>query len=181
MRMTTTARHFEASDELVEHSRKKMRKLKRYFNDIINVDLVMSVEKIRHIAEVTVHVNGHDFVAKEESDNMYKSVDKTAKDLERQIKKFKRKMISNHQNARNGGSFKMPSEKVFDSKSVGRNGPLDLIESVPHNIPEYFIDEAIILMEEKGKGFIIFKNKESGNLDVAYRRDDGNYGVVGLD
>jgi putative sigma-54 modulation protein len=180
MRMTTTARHFEASDELIEHSKKKLRKLKRYFNDIINVDLVMSVEKIRHIAEVNVHVDGHDFTAKEESDNMYRSVDRAAKDLERQIKKFKRKVISNHRNSKNGGQSRMPSERIFDSKTVGKDGQVQLIESVPHDVPEYFIDEAIILMEKKGKNFIIFKNKESGNLDLAYRRDDGNYGVVGF-
>ena len=92
MIITTTARHFEASPELVEHIEDRIGRLKRYFDHILNVDVIMDVQKFRHIAEVNVHVNGHDFTAKEESDDMYGSIDLSAKSLERQIKKFKEKL-----------------------------------------------------------------------------------------
>ena len=96
MKLTTTARHFEASPELLEHTEKRLGRLKRFFDQILHVDVIMSVEKVRNIAEINVHVNGHDFTAQEESKDMKLSVDKAAKSLERQMKKFKGKIISNH-------------------------------------------------------------------------------------
>ena len=66
MKLTTTARHFDASPELVEYTERKLVKLKRFFDHILTVDVIMTVEKFRHIAEMNVHVNGHDFSAKEE-------------------------------------------------------------------------------------------------------------------
>ncbi|HSG27084.1 MAG TPA: ribosome-associated translation inhibitor RaiA, partial [Candidatus Krumholzibacterium sp.] len=97
MNLTTTARHFEADPDLLEHIEERCLRLKRYFDHILNVDVIMSVEKFRHIAEVNVHVNGHDFNAKEESEDMFTSIDNSAKSLERQMKKFKAKLKSSHQ------------------------------------------------------------------------------------
>ena len=116
MKLTTTARHFEASPGLIEYAETKLHKLKRYFDHIINVHIIMSVEKFRHIAEVNVHVNGHDFSAKEESEDMRTSIDRTAKDLERQIKKFKGKIISNHHRVKRA---EPPREAIVKSESVG--------------------------------------------------------------
>ena len=79
MKLTTTARHFEASPELLEHTEKRLGKLKRFFDQILHVDVIMSVEKVRNIAEINVHVNGHDFTAQEESKDMKLSIDKAAK------------------------------------------------------------------------------------------------------
>ena len=61
MKLTTTARHFDSTPDLIEYIDNRMRKLKRFWDNILNVDVIMSVEKFRHIAEVKVHVNGHDF------------------------------------------------------------------------------------------------------------------------
>jgi putative sigma-54 modulation protein len=175
MKLTTTARHFEASPDLVEHAEKKFRRLKRYFDNIINVHVIMSVEKFRHIAEVNVHVNGHDFSAKEESEDMRTSIDKTAKDLERQIKKFKGKIISNHHKPKKG---EIPRESIVRPESVGMGDGLEYLEQVPRDISDYSIEEAIIVMENENKNFILFNNKESGKLNLAYKRADGNYGVI---
>jgi putative sigma-54 modulation protein len=175
MKLTTTARHFEAGPDLIQHAEKRFYRLKRYFDHIINVHIIMSVEKFRHIAEVNVHVNGHDFTAKEESEDMMTSIDRTAKDLERQIKKFKGKIISNHQHPRKGET---PRESVIRSGSVGAGGGYDLIEQAPHDISTFTVEEAIVLMENENRNFILFNNKESGRLNLAYKRSDGHYGVI---
>ena len=178
MRLTTTARHFEATPDIVEYTEKKMTKLKRFFDNILHVDVTMSVEKFRHIVEVSVHVNGHSFFAKEESDDMRTSIDKAADDLERQMKKFKGKIISNHHRARKQEVSFMPVEKIIASSSVGKNSELEFLESYEKNIPICTVEEAIIDMENKERQFAIFNNKESGKVSLVYKRDDGNYGLI---
>jgi putative sigma-54 modulation protein len=178
MKLTTTARHFEASPELLEYTEKRLRRLKRFFDHILNVQVIMSVEKFRNFAEVNIHVNGHNFTAKEVSDDMRTSVDQAAKSLERQMKKFKGKMIANHHKAKKGEVRAMPAEMIFRSESIGKGEELELIEQVPRNIPVFSVEEAIIRMEDEEGSFLLFKNMESGNLNLVYKRSDGHYGVV---
>lgn len=175
MKLTTTARHFEASPDLIEHAEQRYRRLKRYFDNILNVHVIMTVEKFRHIAEVNVHVNGHDFTAKEESEDMKLSIDKSAKDLERQIKKFKGKLISNHKKPK---KTELPWESIIRSGSVGSESGVELLEQIPRDIFDYSVEEAIIVMENESRDFILFSNKESGKLNLAYKRPDGHYGVI---
>jgi len=178
MKLTTTARHFEASPELNEHIEERMRRLKRYFDHILNVDVIMDVEKFRNIAEVNVHVNGHDFTAREESEDMYGSIDLAAKSLERQIKKFKGKMINNHHNQRKNGRKDSSSEMVIKAESVGTDSGIDVMDQVDHEVAELSVEEAIIAMKDQGKDFLLFNNPESGKLNLVYRRSDGHFGVI---
>jgi putative sigma-54 modulation protein len=177
MKLTTTARHFEASPELLDHTEKRLVKLKRFFDHILHVDVIMSVENFRNIAEIKVHVNGHDFTSKEESKDMILSIDKAAKNLERQMKKFKGKIISNHHKPRPGGIVEIPEETVIDSGSVGKEG-LEVLENVPREVPAISIEEAIIRMEDDEEHFLLFNDRNSGKLNLVYRRPDGHYGVI---
>ena len=177
MKLTTTARHFEASPELLEHAEKRLIKLKRYFDQILHVDVIMSVENFRNIAEINVHVNGHDFTAKEQSKDMIASIDKAAKNLERQMKKFKGKIITNHHKPKPTGIVEIPEETVIDSGSVGKEG-LRVLENVPRDVPAISVEEAIIRMEDNEDHFILFNDRDSGKLNLVYRRPDGHYGVI---
>jgi putative sigma-54 modulation protein len=178
MKLTTTARHFEANPQLIEHAEQRLIKLKRFFDHILHVDVIMSVENFRNIAEINVHVNGHDFTAKEESKDMILSIDKAAKSLERQMKKFKGKIISNHHHGpKPSGLVEVPEESVIDSGSVGGGG-LQVIERIPRNVPAFNVEEAIIKMEDDQMHFILFNDRESGKLNLVYKRPDGNYGVI---
>jgi putative sigma-54 modulation protein len=178
MRLTTTARHFEATPELVAYTENRMRKLKRFWDQILHVEVIMAVEKFRHIAEVKVHVNGHDFAAKEESDDMYGSIDKTAKNLEKQMKKHKGKLIVNAHKHRKGASKVETREKVIGSGSVGAVAGLEILEDISHDIHEFTVEEAIVVLEDEERNFMLFNNKESGKLNLVYRRPDGNYGLI---
>jgi putative sigma-54 modulation protein len=178
MKISTTARHFEANPELIEYIEERVGKLKRYFDHILNVAVIMSVEKFRHIAEINVHVNGHDFTAKEESEDMYSSVDLSTKSLERQIKKFKGKLINNHHNPRRSNRSGTPAEMVVKAESVGSERGIDILDQVPHEIVELSVEEAIVKMNDQNKDFLLFNNTESGKLNFVYKRSDGHYGVI---
>jgi putative sigma-54 modulation protein len=178
MKVTTTARHFEATPDLVEYAETKLRRLKRFFDQIMNVDVIMSIEKFRHIAEIKVHVNGHDFSAKEESDDMRTSIDHATKDLEKQVKKFKGKLILNSHKHHKGETKAETQEKIIGSASIGTTAGLEIIEQIPRDVEDLTVEEAIVVMEDGGQAFIIFNNRESGLMNLVYKRPDGNYGLI---
>ncbi len=178
MIITTTARHFEASPELIKHIEERIGKLKRYFDHILNVHVIMDVEKFRHIAEVNVHVNGHDFTAREESEDMYGSIDLSAKSLERQIKKFKGKIIDNHHHPRKNGIKAASAERIIKAESIGSEDGIDIMDQIPHEISHLSVEEAIVSMVDQEKDFLLFNNSESGKLNFVYKRSDGHYGVI---
>jgi len=92
MNITTTARHYDLAPALKDYAEGKVQNLKRYFDRIVTANLIFSLEKYRHRVEITVHVNGRDFVSVEESDDMYTSVDRSVDKLESQLRRHKDKI-----------------------------------------------------------------------------------------
>jgi putative sigma-54 modulation protein len=92
MNISTTARHYDLAPALRDYAEGKVQHLKRYFDHIVNAHLVFSLEKYRHKVEITLHVNGKDFVSEDESDDMYVSVDRSVEKLERQLRRHKDKI-----------------------------------------------------------------------------------------
>ncbi len=92
MNISTTARHYDLAPALRDYAEGKVTHLKRYFDHIVNAHLIFSLEKYRHKVEITLHVNGRDFVSIEESDDMYAAVDRSVDKLERQLRRHKDKL-----------------------------------------------------------------------------------------
>lgn len=88
MNITTTARHYDLPPALKDYAEDKVHNLKRYFDHIVNAHLIFSLEKYRQGVEITLHVNGKDFVSKFESEDMYLSVDRAVEKLEEQLKRY---------------------------------------------------------------------------------------------
>jgi putative sigma-54 modulation protein len=93
MEITTTARHFELTPAVREHGEAKLQKLTRYFDRISKANVVLIREKHRQIAEITLHLNGSDLVSREESNDLFLSIDRAADNLERQIKRYKERLV----------------------------------------------------------------------------------------
>jgi len=87
MNITTTARHYDLPPALKDYAEGKVHNLKRYFDHIVNAHLIFSLEKYRQCVEITLHVNGKDFVSESESEDMYLSVDRAVEKLEQQLKR----------------------------------------------------------------------------------------------
>ena len=99
MRIDITARHFELTKALEDHVQDGLWTLKKYFDRLINAHVILSVEKYRQIAEITLKVSGLTLASKEESDDMYTSIDHALDKLERQVKRYKQK-LQNHKSKR---------------------------------------------------------------------------------
>ena len=92
MRINFTARHFKASDRLKEYAEKKVQRLNRYYNGIIDCEIILDYEKLIRIAEIAVKVYSQRLVAIEKTEDIFKSIDLAVDKLERQVKKFKGKL-----------------------------------------------------------------------------------------
>jgi len=92
MNITTTARHYDLAPALKDYAESKVRSLKKYFDHIVNAHVIFSLEKYRQRVEITLHVNGKDFVTLQESEDMYLSVDRAIEKLEEQLKRYSSKL-----------------------------------------------------------------------------------------
>lgn len=92
MNITTTARHYDLAPALKDYAESKVQHLKKYFDHIVNAHLIFSLEKYRQRVEITLHVNGKDFVTLQESEDMYLSVDRAVEKLEEQLKRHSGKL-----------------------------------------------------------------------------------------
>ena len=91
MQMTFTARHFKATDSLKNYSETEINRLQKFFDRIVDCDVVLTKERNNHIADITLKVSNGVLAVKESSDDFFKSIDQAVNKLERQIKKFKGK------------------------------------------------------------------------------------------
>ena len=99
MQITFTARHFKATSRLKGYCEKKVSRLKRYYDGIIECEIILDYEKLNQIAEIAIKVYGQRLLAIEKSEDIFKSIDAAVEKLERQVKKYKEK-LKDHTNAK---------------------------------------------------------------------------------
>jgi putative sigma-54 modulation protein len=96
MQLSISGHHVEVTDALKSYTSEKLSKLKRHFDHITNVHVVLSVEKLKQRAEATMHVSGAELFADADSDDMYAAIDALTDKLDRQILKHKEKLVNRH-------------------------------------------------------------------------------------
>lgn len=92
MRVSFTARHYKPSERLKDYATKEVHKLKRYYDGIIDCEIVLDYQKLSQIAEIKLNVYGNTLTAIEKSEDIYKSIDLAVIKLERRLKKYKGKL-----------------------------------------------------------------------------------------
>ena len=96
MQINVTGRHLEVTDAINAYVHEKMQRLERHFDIVLDVKVILSVEKLEHKAEATVHVNGHNLHAESKQEDMYAALDGLIDKLDRQVRKHKEKMTDHH-------------------------------------------------------------------------------------
>ena len=151
MHVTVTFRHMESSDPLRSYAEEKSERLQRFLFEPIEVHWVLSVEKIRHIADATIVANGVTVKANEATQDMYSAIDMALDKLEKQVRKHK--------------------EKVKDHKPHA-----DTPESIRFAATE--AEEAAMQMDVAGDDFMVFTNSDTSDINVIYRMTSGEYGLI---
>lgn len=96
MQVILTGHHIDITDSLRDYVNSKMEKLERHFDSVTDIHVVLTVEKLRHKAEATVHVTGNNIFADQTEEDMYAAIDGLVDKLDRQVKKHKEKLKDHH-------------------------------------------------------------------------------------
>lgn len=170
MKILVTFRHLDPSDALKSYVEEKLSKLKKYVIPPVEVNVVLSVEKFRHIAEVTLIANRTTLKSREETSDMYAAIDGVAAKMERQVKKFKEK-LKQHPGIEHDG---------FEYLARKADGGLQVEKIVAENMnPERMsVEEAILVLERREMEFYVFTNASSNSVNIVHRLKDGQYGLI---
>ena len=179
MQISVTGRHFETTDALRQHIETKIRKLDRFLDEITDVNVVLSVEKYRHIAEITLlQAKGSPIRSLEETHDMYQAVDLAIDKLEKQARKRNKKRDTARKNRAAAKQSEMIIEEDDLAKDVEISTPPKVIRSKRIAIKPMSVDEAAMQMGLIHDDFLAFLNSETEQMNVMYKRKDGNYGLI---
>jgi putative sigma-54 modulation protein len=176
MEVTVTFRHMEATDALRNYAIEKLTKLTRYIDKLMEANIVLSLEKHRHIAEVTINANRITINGREETNDMHSAIDLVMDKIERQVKKYKDKIRNHKPNPHIQDINAMVN--VFSSESIAKNEEPKVIRTKTLSIKPMSIEEAVMQMDLLNNNFFIFSNASNQKLSVIYRRRDGDYGLI---
>ncbi len=175
MNITTTARHYQLTPALKEYAETKIQQLTKYFDNIVNAHIIFALEKYRHSVEASIHVNGKDFNSREESEDMYVSVDRVVEKLERQIQKYKGKRFSKKSPKLAEIGVSLPPEDQEEEETVREN---EIVPVDPIEFPLLTRSEAVEKLTLDGRGFTIYSDRETKRVSVLFKRDDGSLGLI---
>jgi len=172
MKIVINGKNIEVTEGLKERVTKKIGKLDKFFSNETEAHVTLSVQRTRQIAEVTISFNGIVLRAEESNEDMYTSIDKTIDLLERQIRKNKTRL----QRKLHKNEFKF--ENLGFTEEILEEEEFNVVRSKRFAIKPMDVDEAILQMNLLGHEFFMFNNAESKQVNVVYRRKDGNYGLI---
>lgn len=173
MRITITGRNIELTPGIKEAVEDKLSKLEKYFKPETDVNVTLSVEKERQKIEVTIPTKGHTIRAEEVSNDMYVSIDLVEETLERQLIKYRTKIISKKMNAAANFKAEYLEEKVEDDDEE-----IKIVRSKRYDLKPMYPEDACIQMELLGHDFFVFVNAETDEVNVVYKRKANTYGII---
>lgn len=177
MQIAVTFRHMESSEAVRSYVEEKLAKVKKYIEEPIDAQVVLSVQKkINHRAEVTMVAKGLTMKSVEEKEDMYAAVDLMVDKIERQLKRYKEK-LKRHKGST--GAQRLVDKSVLAASSVdeGHETP-EIIKSHSFSVKPMSVEEAVMQMDLLDKDFLVFTDDRSEEMNVVYRRKDGNYGLI---
>lgn len=176
MNIIVNGRHLEVTPALRSYAEEKISRFDRYLHEISEAVVTLSIEKkYRHKADVLLKVNGLLIQAESVTDEIYSAIDEVTEKLDRQVKKYKEKMVSHRKGGtKSAAATATPetSEKTTE-KETGR-----IIKNKRFELKPMSPDEASMQMELLGKDFYVFINDMSSDINVIYTRQDGNFGLI---
>jgi putative sigma-54 modulation protein len=175
MKIIFKGKHIEVTDAMRNYIEKRLNKIERHFDHILEVIVTLSVEKNRQIVEATLQASRALIRAEEETDDMYTSIDKVADKLERQIQKHKEKYFQKPHPSSERKGLVNEGVNVEDSES---DKIAKIVRTKRFAIKPMSVEEAAMQMNLLGHNFFVFANDNTNKVNVLYKRKDGNFGLI---
>ncbi len=174
MRINVRGRNMNITPALQEYVEKRLNRLDKFFNSPLEAQVTLDVIKENHIVEVTISIDGLLLRGEEATDDMYSSIDLVLDKLERQIHKYKTRI---NRKLRQKG-IKGLNEKHFPAQAEAEEREPIVVKTKRFVIKPMPLEEAILQMNLLGHDFFVFNNAETEDMNVLYKRKDGNYGLI---
>lgn len=173
MNFIISGKNIEVTPGLKDSVISKLGKLERYFTPDTEIIVTLSVEKDRQKIEVTIPVKGDIIRSEQTSTDMYVSIDLVEEVIERQLRKYKNKLIARHQE---GSAFKQ--EFFEEEPAIDSNDEIQIVRTKKFGIKPMFPEDACVQMELLGHDFFVFSNAETEEVNVVYKRKNGTFGLI---
>jgi putative sigma-54 modulation protein len=175
MEITVTFRRMEPAESLRLYAVEKLSKIKKYLDSSFEAHIVLEVEKFRHMADVTLSMDGTWIKAIEETGDMYSAIDQVMDKIEKQVKRHRSKIKNRRgENMKEGG--------VLEGDSAVQT-PIQLSDEPAITVEKLVAkpmdsEEAAMQLSLSTQDFLVFRNSRSREINVIYRRRDGNLGLI---
>jgi putative sigma-54 modulation protein len=173
MRITITGRNIELTEGLKTAVEERLSKLEKFFTPDTDVFVTLSVEKERQKIEVTIPIKGHIIRSEQTSSDMYVSIDLVEEVIERQLKKYRTRLTSK----------KMNVADKFNAAFVEGDADEDdeevkIVRTKRFGMKPMYPEDACVQMELTGHDFFVFRNAETDEVNVVYKRKGNTYGLI---
>ena len=172
MKFIIVGRNIEVTPGLRAAVEEKIGKLDKYFNPDTEVHVTLSVEKERQKIEVTIPVKGSIIRSEQVSNDMYVSIDLVEEIIERQIRRYKTRLMNQKYD---GTSFK---QEFMEQEDDVEDDEIRIIRSKKFAIKPMDVEEACVQMELLGHDFFVFRNADTFEVNVVYKRKGNTYGLI---
>jgi len=172
MMITVTFRRMEPTESLRTYAEEKLSKIKKYLDSPMEAHVVLEVEKFRHMADVTLNVDGTRIKAYEETEDLYSAIDMVMDKIENQVKKHRAKIRERRIETLKGEdalASAAAAEGATDEPTIS----IEKLVAKPMD-PE----EAAMQLTASRQDFLVFRNARSREINVIYKRKDGNIGLI---
>ena len=173
MQTSVTFKNLDPSDHLKSYVGDKLDRFDKFLDNPAEANVVLAVEKFRHIAEINISGDRLSIIGKEETVDMYSAIDMVLDKLEKQIKKNKEKIRERRSVAKNRNRSMPDVEIDPPDEDIERQIKIRNIEYKPMDV-----EEAVLQMDLIEDSFLVFTNARSDQINVLYRRRDGHFGLI---
>ncbi len=171
MQYIISGKNIEVTDGLKAAIEDKIGKLERYFTPETEVHVTLSVEKERQKIEITIPMKGNTVRAEQVSNDMYVSIDLVEEIIERQLRKYKNKIVEKQQAA-------VGLSKAFIDEDIEDDDSIEIIRTKRFAVKPMDPEEACLQMELLGHNFFVFRNVQTDEVNVVYKRKGNTFGLI---
>ena len=171
MQYIISGKNIDVTDGLRDAVYEKIGKLERYFTPETEVQVTLSVEKERQKIEITIPMKGNIVRAEQVSNDMYVSIDLVEEIIERQLRKYKNKIVDSQQSA-------VSLSKAFVEEEIPDDEEIQIIRSKRFDMKPMYPEDACIQMDLLGHSFYVFRNAVTDEVNVVYKRKGNTFGLI---
>lgn len=178
MRITITGRNIDLTQGLKDAVEEKLSKLEKYFKPDTDVYVTLSVEKERQKIEVTIPTKGHVIRSEQVSSDMYVSIDLVEEVIERQLRKYRTKLSSKKIAAAELFAPEFFAPEFLEADDPEDDEEVKIVRTKRFGMKPMYPEDACIQMELTGHDFFVFRNAETDEVNVVYKRKGNTYGLI---